>query len=83
MQTQTESWRRFEKEFAGETCEDKQKKVVRLEYKVSSLLEFLRYAALKMKDFLMHNFIAQWQDKEYKLCVQNLREGDNVVNRFC
>ena len=72
------AWRCFEKVITGKTRDGKTKEVIRLENKLTSPRQFLQYAAPKLKEFVMHNFVASWQDKEYKWCLQNIREGEMV-----
>jgi hypothetical protein len=72
------AWCCFEKVFVGQTRNGKCKEVIQLESKLTSSKEFLLYAIPKVKDFIIHNFIACWQDKEYKKCVPHLREGEMV-----
>ena len=61
------AWRRFEKVLAGKTKKGEDKFVTRLERKMSSPREFLIYAAPKIQKFIMHNFVAQWQDRQFRL----------------
>lgn len=51
------------------------KEVMHLEYKVTTCIGFLAFAIPKVQDLIMHNFVAKWQDKEFKLCVKNVKEG--------
>ena len=52
------------------------KQVIRLEYKVTIPRDFLIYAAPKMKQFVWHQFVACWQDCQFKNSVQNLKQGE-------
>jgi hypothetical protein len=49
-----------------------------LEPKLTTLKEFLLYAIPKIKEFVIHNFVAKWQDKEFKKCVLSLKERKMV-----
>lgn len=60
------SWCRFEKMAAGKTKFGEQREVTRLEYKVTSPRQFLAYAKPRILEFVLHNFVAQWQNKMYK-----------------
>ena len=73
----TMTWRRFEMVSAGSTTrKGNPKTVIRLEYKVTTARDFLLYAAPKMKQFVWHQFVARWQDSQFKNSVQDLKEGE-------
>jgi hypothetical protein len=69
-------WRRFEKVNAGKTKSGESKIVLRLEFKSTKPRAFLAWATPKIKQFVLHQFIAKWQDSQYKLCAANLRVGE-------
>jgi hypothetical protein len=52
------------------------KEVVRLKNKLTRLKEFLFYVTSKIQKFVMHNFVAQWQEYQYKLCKKKLEEDE-------
>jgi hypothetical protein len=68
------SWRRFEKVVGGKTREGEMKKVTHLEHKQTNLKMFLAYTTPKTQDFVLHNHVAQWQNNQYKSCLNQLRE---------
>ena len=70
------AWRRFQKVPAGKTKKGEDKVVTRLERIMSSPREFLIYAAPKIQKFIMHNFVAQWQDRQFKISKENLKEDE-------
>jgi hypothetical protein len=71
------SWRRFEMvTVGGKTKKGDVKKVIRLEYKLTSPRVFLAFAKPKISHFLMHQHVARWQDVQYKASVANLKEGE-------
>jgi hypothetical protein len=70
------NWRRFEKAVAGKTKTGETKMVLRLEYKTTKPRAFLAWAVPRIKQFVMHQFVARWQDSQYKTCAANLRPGE-------
>jgi hypothetical protein len=60
-------WRAFEKISFGKIKEGEVKEVFRLENKLTKPREFLFYATPKIQKFVMHNFVAQWQDYQFRL----------------
>jgi hypothetical protein len=51
--------------------------VNRLEYKSTNTYTFLQYAMLKVKQFILHQHVACWQDNEFKACLADF--GTNQV----
>lgn len=61
---------------AGKTKKGELKRVIRLEYKLTSTRSFLAFAKPKIEQFIIHQFVASWQDKQYKNCLENLKENE-------
>lgn len=77
LNTTTMTWRRFEMVSARtNTKKGDPKKVIRLEYKVTTPREFLLYSEPKIKQFVWHQFVARWQDSQFKNSVQDLKQGE-------
>jgi hypothetical protein len=70
------SWRRFEKVRAGFTKQGEPKFTICLEYNETNPRQFLAYAAPKVRQFLLHNHVYKWQEKQYKNSLNTLREGE-------
>lgn len=64
------------KAWVGETKEGELKEVVCLENKLTRPREFLFYVIPKIHKFFMHNFVAQWQEYQFKLCKKKLEEDE-------
>ena len=44
----------------------------------------MQYVAPKLKEFVMHNFLASWQDEEYKLVFAEYRgKTSGIFNQLC
>jgi hypothetical protein len=69
-------WRAFEKVTVGKTKDGEIKEVVRLETKLTSLREFMLFAAPKIRKFVMQNFVAQWQDAYFLLSKKKLEPNE-------
>jgi hypothetical protein len=65
---------KVEKVVGGKTKEGEMKKVARLEHKQTNLRMFLTYITPKVREFVLHNHVAQWQDSQYKSCLNKLKE---------
>lgn len=73
-------WGTFEKVTIGKMKDGGIKEVVYLETKfITSLREFLLFPTLKIWEFVMHNFVVQWQDTHFRLCNETL-ELDEVLS---
>ncbi len=44
-------------------------KKLMLVYKNTTLDEFINYLKPKLQHFAKHNFVAQWEDKHFKNCI--------------
>lgn len=69
-------WRRFENVAAGKTKLGDPKKVVRLEYKLTTARMFLQYAARIIPEFVRHQHTARWQDSQFKESLRKLQPGE-------
>ena len=63
------SWQQFEKVILGQTWDGKRKEVIKLEPKLTMSKEIILYAKPKLREFVVYNFIAWWQEKKYKKCM--------------
>jgi hypothetical protein len=70
------SWRRFEKVRAGFTKKGEPKFAIRLEYRETSSRQFLAYAVPKVREFILHNWVYNWQERQYKNSLNSLKEGE-------
>jgi len=63
-------WWKFEKVFAGKTRIGEQKRITRLETKVTSPKMFLKYVAPRFIKFVIHDQVAKWQDVPYSVSLE-------------
>lgn len=61
---------------AGMTKKGEQRTALRLEYKETNPRAFLAFAKPKIAQFVLHQFVARWQDAAFKGCLENLQEGE-------
>jgi hypothetical protein len=66
------TWRCFGQEIVGVNSEGKDRKVVKLEYKETTATELIEFMKPKLSFFVKHNFLATWQDAEFKEQLNNL-----------
>jgi hypothetical protein len=66
------SWRCFGQETIGVNSDGRDKKVVKLEYKETTTADFIDFVRPKLSFFVKHNFLATWQDAEFKEQLSNL-----------
>jgi hypothetical protein len=45
-------------------------KVLRLQYKETTTHVFLSFTRLRLQKFIIHNFVAHFQEEQYKLCFE-------------
>jgi len=69
-------WRRFEKVRVGVTKQGEPKFAIWLQYRETLARQFLAYAAPKVRQFLLHNHVYKWQERQYKNCLSTLKEGE-------
>ena len=72
-------WRKFEKVATGKTREGEPKEVIRLQQQLTTLREFLVYAASEIAEFVLHNHTTLWQDKQFKKSIDGLRLGEVML----
>ncbi|KAG0572176.1 hypothetical protein KC19_VG074600 [Ceratodon purpureus] len=70
------TWRRFEMIQAGESRSGDPRTVIRLEYKVTNPWSFLAYTKPKILQFVLHQFVAKWQDTQFKKSLDVLKDGE-------
>ena len=71
-------WRRF----AKEECHTKTGKVVQklaLVYKKTLPEDLIEYMKPKLQHFVTHNFVARWEDKQFKACIKGFGR-DSVIS---
>ena len=59
-------WHNFETVVHGRTRAGKENKVMRMLYKTTPAPVFLEYLTLKLRPFIVHNYIAKWQAEQFK-----------------
>ena len=65
------NWKRYEmKEII--TKKGLQRKKLCLTYKTTSSAEFLDYLKPKLQFFIQHNFVARWEDAQFKKSLENI-----------
>jgi hypothetical protein len=58
------NWKCFEKTFVGQGEDGEPKKRIREVFKKTSIPEFLDYFLPNLAKFVIHNFVARWQDSQ-------------------
>ena len=72
------NWKRYEmKEII--TKKGLQRKKLCLTYKTTSSAEFLDYLKPKLQFFIQHNFVARWEDAQFKKSLENI-PADGIVS---
>lgn len=66
------SWRCFRSEVIGTTDDGQEKKKIKEVFMQTSTKEFLEYLRPKLARFVVHNFVARWQDHQCHLAMENL-----------
>ncbi len=64
-------WKCYEKVFHGKTRSYLDNKVLKLQYKDITTQVFLSYLKPRLHKFIRHNFVAHFQEKQYKTCFEN------------
>jgi Cu2+-containing amine oxidase len=70
------AWRCFKKVLVGDIRARKPKEVVHLISKLTIPRHFLEYAAPKFSNFVMHIHVVRWQDLQYRVSLEMLKEGE-------
>jgi hypothetical protein len=65
-------WRCFRSEVIGTIDDGQQKKKIMEVSMQTSTKEFLEYLQPKLTRFVVHNFVARWQDHQCYLAMENL-----------
>lgn len=73
------SLRRFEMVFVGKGEDGADKHALRLEHKMTPPGELVGDLHNHLREFLVHNFEAKWQDMQFKSCMVNL-SPDAIVS---
>jgi hypothetical protein len=66
------AWSCFKQDIIGVTEEGRPKNRIKEAFKETSTSMFLDYLRPKLHQFIMHNFVARWQDNQCKLAMANL-----------
>jgi hypothetical protein len=69
------SWCRFQRVEIGQDNEGKPIKQVREVHVQTSPVELVLYLKPISQRFLLHNYVAHWQDEQAKMAMQSLRKG--------
>lgn len=69
------SWRNIDYEVVGHTEEGKEKKSTNIEFHETTPKELISYLKLLLKTFIFHNFLARWQDVQFRELLQTMFEG--------
>jgi hypothetical protein len=62
-------WNCYQKVVVGKTKGGRDYKVLRLQYKLTPARQYLQYMRPQLTRFITHNFIAQWQAEQYRVCL--------------
>jgi hypothetical protein len=63
----------------GFTKEGKEKKASKMEYNETPPHALIQYLKLHLKEFVLHNYIARWQDVHFKEAMSNVY-NDMVIS---
>ena len=55
------------------------RKKLQLVYKNTTSAEFLAYFKPKLQFFVQHSFVARWEDRQFRQCLENFPE-DTIVS---
>lgn len=81
--TLTMQWKCYEKVAHGKTRQGKHRMVLRLHYKTTTARVFLDYLRPKLRAFIVHNYIAKWQEEQYKISFIKHRKRNQATQRVC
>lgn len=68
----TVKWRRISHVVVGKTKDGNDKKVPQVEYMESTPRDFIEYLKPKLKEFITHNFVSNWQETQFKKFISKL-----------
>jgi hypothetical protein len=71
ISNQLVQWKSIGYEVLGKTSDERDKKAQKLEYHESHPIIMLEYLKPHLKEFILHNYIAQWQEMQFKQCLEN------------
>lgn len=74
-------WWSIGHEVVGKTANGQDKKVGRMMYNDTRPVEFIEYLKLCLLEFVVHNFVAHWQEKEFKGFLKHILE-DTILSRI-
>jgi hypothetical protein len=66
-------------EVVGSIDEREEKKASKLEYKETPSCDLIQYMQPCLKEFVLHNYIARWQDSQFKEVLSNVFD-DMVIS---
>jgi hypothetical protein len=72
-------WHSIGHEVVGKTIDGRDKKVSRFMYNDTRLLQLIDYLKLHLSNFVVHNFIVHWQEKEFKRLLKHIPK-DTIVS---
>ena len=72
------TWRRFENVVVSPNEEGGVWHALQLEHKNTIAADLISYLKPKLAEFFIHNFKAQWQDKQFKAVMENLTAEEMV-----
>jgi hypothetical protein len=64
------SWKCYEKMIHGKTRASLDNMVLRLQYKETTTQVFLSYSRPKLQKFVTQNFVARFQEEQYKIFLE-------------
>ncbi len=70
-------WKSIGYEVVGKIGDGRDKKAQELEYHESHPIVLLEYLKPHFKEFILHNYIAQWQEIQFKQCLEN--QPSNII----
>jgi len=63
-------WKCYEKVVHGKTRACLKNKVLRLQYNEITVHVFFSYTRPRLQKFILHNFMARFQEEQYKTCLE-------------
>lgn len=71
ISNQLVQWKSIGYEVLGKTNDKRDKKAQKLEYHESHPIILLEHLKPHPKEFILHNYIAQWQEMQFRQCLEN------------
>ncbi len=72
-------WRYIRYAAIGRNNVGQEKKVSMVEYKDTPPNELITYLKPQLGDFIVHNYVSQWQEKEFKYYLQHILQ-DTIMS---